>query len=90
MNEKQKHMARGALGLRDGKKKSYRNRFFVNTTGDLYPEWVDLQEKGMAVGRPAYKGMYYFFLTLKGAQAALEPGESLDEEDFPGVANGGI
>jgi hypothetical protein len=78
-------LARHALGLVHGNKKSYRNRFFVSPSGDGFADWVAMTHAGMADWhtRPKSLSGDAFTLTRRGAEAALFPGETLDPEDFP-------
>jgi hypothetical protein len=81
MNEKQKGLARHALGLPNDSKRSYRNRYVISRDN---PDWKALVASGHAAiittGYVAPTALFY--LTKKGAEAALETGESLDPEDF--------
>lgn len=84
MTPNQIDLARHALGLRDGIKKSYRNYFVAGTYHDDYPEWMAMAANGFAIQSDGRKnGDYTFWLTPAGATAALKPGEKLDPEDFP-------
>jgi hypothetical protein len=82
MSPKQKEMARHALGLPNDNKRSYRNRYVVSRDN---ADWKALLASGHAkietLGFVAPTALFY--LTRKGAEAALEPGETLDAEDFP-------
>jgi hypothetical protein len=78
-------MARHALGL-DGSRKSYRNRYFAPHNSEALKAWHDLAVKGLAEtgGTRAPAGSPVFCcLTRRGAEAVLEPGETLCPEDFP-------
>jgi len=86
MSPDEDNLARHALGLPNERNRSYRNRYF--TTED-HVIWSLMRQHGLAlwhpqprIGEPAY-GMFY--LTKAGANAALRPGETLDDEDFPDV-----
>jgi hypothetical protein len=86
LTPKQRSLARHALGLTDGRKQSYRNRFVADAAHEDHPEWMRMVRKGAASYRAAqamFGGSDLFWLTQAGAQAALEPGELLDPEDFP-------
>jgi hypothetical protein len=82
---KQKEMARHALGLPNAQKRSYRNRYVVSRDN---ADWKALLASGHAgietTGYVAPTALFY--LTPKGARAALDLGESLDPEDFPAAA----
>lgn len=77
---RQCELARNALGLRDGIKKSYRNRFLAG------PADVDEWRK-MVVAGDAIEGTHtdigvWFYLKRSGAETVLRKGEELDAEDF--------
>lgn len=85
MNHHERKLIRHALGLEHGKKKSYRNRYYV----PMYkvPEfdlWRGLEKKGLAysLGSPATGDQVAFRVTLAGAIGVLRVGETLDGEDF--------
>lgn len=84
MTPTQKKLARHALGLTNPKAngETYRNRF-ICTPADNYYEWRILEEAGLATRKPFAAGDIVFMLTRAGAELALDPGESLDPEDFP-------
>jgi hypothetical protein len=83
MNLGQRKLARHALGLWDGAKRSYRNRYFCTEGCPAYREWMQMVEAGEAVN-PAMNGkLEMFYLTHAAALAVLESGETLDPEDFP-------
>lgn len=84
MNEKQKELARHALGLPNDKHTSYRNRFCIGAGGDGYAEWMEMVEKGWATRRlgPNWGGSDMFYLTLEGAKLALDRREHLAREDW--------
>jgi hypothetical protein len=83
---RQRELARHALGLTDGRTRSYRNAFVCGKSHPDFADWKRMVRKGLASGRSGkamFGGDDVFWLTRKGAQAALGPGESLDPEDFP-------
>ena len=89
MTPQQKHLARHALGLPSKTKRSYRNRYYATPKTPHDAEWVEMVEAGYAKVLPASEpdeSLNFFWLTRKGADAALEPGETLDPEDFPAQA----
>lgn len=88
MTPRQKELARHALGLKDGRKKSYRNRFFAGQGHPDYDDWIGLVRAGHAIkhSRRPVNGDFLFTLTTAGAQAVLEPAETLCPEDFPEAA----
>lgn len=89
MSPKQKELARHALGLPNGKRRSYRNRFVTGPGPGCtdHAEWMAMVEAGEAGRRDGktlcFDGADLFWLTPSGAQAALEPREKLCPEDFP-------
>ena len=83
MTPAQIRLARAALGLPNNYRRSYRNRFF---TVEPHPGWEAMVAAGLAttVVDPAMTACPHgYFLTRAGAEAALEPRERLDREDFP-------
>lgn len=85
MTPTQIDLARAALGLRDGRKTSCKNRFFCFGGAPDHAEWSEMVTNGEAMLRPAEgsSGLDAFVLTRIGAERALAPGELLDPEDFP-------
>ncbi|GGC90765.1 hypothetical protein [Chelatococcus reniformis] len=90
MTPDQRELARHALGLPNDRRRSYRNRFFVNSRGvraqpGTYGAWMDLVASGDAMHEPAAPGksLDLFWLTRTGAEKVLGKGERLDLEDFP-------
>ncbi len=81
MSPEERDLARHALGLSKRKRRSWRNHFVCATD----PHWERLVEAGLATVRRSAEpgGMHTYRLTRDGAEAALEPGDSLDPEDFP-------
>lgn len=76
--------ARHALGLPNKLRKSYRNRYVVSQSTETGEIWMGMFIKGAADLDPDWPGSNcLFFLTRKGALAALNKGERLCEEDFP-------
>lgn len=78
MTDEERELARHALGLPNVNRQSYRNRYF---TGPSHPVWNRMVAKGLAVFE-----INMYALRLEGARAALEPGETLDLEDFPALS----
>ncbi len=92
LTEAQRAMARHALGLTDGRKVSYRNRYVVGIGTTQEAEWNALVQVGGAERGQNGIAVVGFCLTAAGANAALDRGESLDCEDFPAgraALNGG-
>jgi hypothetical protein len=89
MTPRQKELARHALGLPNAAKRSYRNRFFTAPTiaNPDFVDWSSMVAIGCAQGVRETETMARFWLTRKGADAALLRGESLDPEDFPKAVN---
>jgi hypothetical protein len=80
MTERQRKMARHALGLPNQARQSYRNRFIAKMG---HADWEDWQAM-VAAGHADYdSAVATFSLTLPGAWEALDPKEKLDREDFP-------
>lgn len=80
MTPEQKTLARHALGLPNKDKRSYRNRYYTGPADQCWDAMFAADEAGMEI---LGSGRRWFWLTHKGARAALEPGESLCPEDFP-------
>ena len=92
LTPRQRSMMRHALGLDNDVKQTYRNRYWLAwTTEPDHALWVNLVQQGLAgviEPHPATiktpkTDLTGFYLTLDGARAVLEPGETLDPEDFP-------
>ena len=81
----ERRLARHALGLPNFRGRSYRNRFVVSyAPGRTYPAWDRMVDKGWAEqSARVIGGTCWFWLTREGAELALDPGETLDPEDFP-------
>jgi hypothetical protein len=81
MDAQKRSMARHALGLPNHCKRSFRNRYHTHASSDAWHEWTALCDAGLAVFS---RGTRYdlFSLTRAGAEMVLEPGETLDLEDF--------
>ncbi|MCW2242231.1 hypothetical protein [Azospirillum canadense] len=88
MTNRQISLARHALGLDGRRTVSYRNRFVSGELHHDHPEWIDMVAQGYAQVRwGKHTGDDdLFWLTRKGAERALLPGERLDTEDFPAAA----
>lgn len=82
LNNLQRRLARHALGLPNGRKRSYRNYYQSALRGEEYNAWLGMTERGLAEMR-LDGSTAAFKLTRLGAGEALEPGESLCTEDFP-------
>lgn len=84
LTDQQRALARHALGI-EGRRQSYRNHYVVDAGTD-HEAWCAMVEAGLArrrPGNPLTGGMDLFRLTRAGAEAAIDPGERLDPEDFP-------
>jgi hypothetical protein len=86
MTQKQIELIRHALGLGRGHTVSYRRYFVAGGGHEDHEDWLAMERDGCAIQRkfsvlPA--GDVLFIVTRKGAEAALQPGESLCAEDFP-------
>lgn len=86
MTKEQIELARHALGLDGRRTCSYRNYFTCSADHKDWDEWQRMTMEGHAkyylAKRLHLGGDDLFKLTLKGAKAALLPGETLDKEDF--------
>lgn len=83
LNELQTRLARHALGLPNPHSKSYRNRYSCPSQGEDLNAWLGMAERGLATEANVASLLRHFELTLVGARAALQAGETLDQEDFP-------
>lgn len=81
MKHRQITLARHALGLPNDRRRSYRNRYFAPAGMDVENEWNDMVSHGWAERGDGIRSIA-FWLTRSGAEMALDPGESLDMEDF--------
>jgi hypothetical protein len=83
MNERQRGLARHALGLPNRKNTSYRNHFCAGPGHLDYPEWLRMVAEGYAVRKtgPNWGGDDMFFLTLKGGLLARDKKEHLSREE---------
>jgi hypothetical protein len=83
MTDKQRQLARHALGFPNKKNTSYRNHFCTGEGSTDYPEWLEMVANGEAVRRtgPYWGGDDMFYLTLKGGLAARDPKEHLSPEE---------
>lgn len=85
MTERQKGLARHALGLPNKSHTSYRNHFCAGPGHNDWQDWLDLVSKGLArTSGPSQMlgGDSMFYLTLKSARQCLLAGEKLDKDDF--------
>ena len=85
MTAEQKALARHALGLPNGARRSYRNRYVASNGTSAWKDWQELVGRGLAVAGHLGTERAIFHLTTAGARAALTLGERLCPEDFPGV-----
>jgi hypothetical protein len=88
MTPEQIKMARSALGLPNGMKRSYRNRYCAALGSATERAWNDLVRRGHAERGIEQVQTAIFYLTESGARIAIDPTESLDPEDFPPVTSG--
>jgi hypothetical protein len=86
MTPRQRELARHALGLPNDRDRSYRNRYTAGKGHSEYANWLAMVAGGAAVRTTSqsYGGADLFELTLEGAEAVLQDGETLDPEDFGG------
>lgn len=89
LTPRQLALARHALGLPNGKRRSYRNHYVVGPHSSAHAEWTAMVADGLAFRNNHISGSQMlgkddlFHLTRVGAEDALEPDETLDLEDFP-------
>jgi hypothetical protein len=84
LTPRERELARHALGLDGRRARSYRNRNSCTATTPNGFCWLGMVARGLAIVVPMPKSATdFFYLTRAGAEAALEPGEELDDEDFP-------
>ncbi len=85
LTDEQRSEARFALGLGFAPKVSQRNEARPQIGARSHDIWRAMAAAGLAVevGSTAYQTT--FRLTRAGADAALEPGESLDPAHFPPI-----
>lgn len=87
MTPTQRELARHALGLGRGVPTAYRNSFVTGPTSNDHKEWMQMVEAGEATRRDGsslpFGGDDLFRLTRKGADAALNRGESLGNGLIP-------
>lgn len=89
LTPRERELARHALGLPNERRQSSRNRFYAPVGSEQNEMLSRLVPQGLCecrrsvVIRPRRVKHDFFTLTRAGAEAALEAGETLDEEDFP-------
>lgn len=84
MTPAQRKIARHALGLPNERMRSYRNRYFAGTRHPAYRNLMGMVHAGLAWREPRNGSSgHLFWLTVEGAQAAIDAGETLCPEDFP-------
>jgi hypothetical protein len=83
VTERQRALARHALGFPNNRNTSYRNHFCAGPGHDDYDEWLQMVAEGLAIKQtgPYWGGDDMFHLTLKAALLAREPKEHLSRED---------
>ena len=83
LTDRQKNLARHALGLPNEKNMTYRNHFWIDRAGDGYNDWQDMVENGFAVKAPGGQNWVgdFFYLTIEGARAVLAPTEHISREE---------
>lgn len=83
MTPDQRKMARHALGLEQGPRVSYRNRYVAGLGSPQEAAWDDLVKRGMAERGHEGLAIVGFHLTEVGARSVLKSDEQLCREDFP-------
>lgn len=81
--------ARHALGLPNLTNRTYRNRFCAGKGHADHAKWKAMVAAGLATVRQnegGLGGQDTFSLTVAGATAALQKGETLSAEGFPEVS----
>lgn len=89
MTPVQRDLARHALGLSSRCKESYRNYFVTGEESTDHPDWLAMVEAGYATRRAGSiltGGDDFFRLTRAGADLALNPGDSLNTQEFQAVS----
>lgn len=86
MTPEQTKLARHALGLPNERRRSYRNRYLAPADAPPCDAWRGMVRDGLAEEGSSTRTGIWFGLTRKGAEAVLEPHESLCPEDFPIVS----
>jgi hypothetical protein len=83
VSDRQRELARHALGFPNRKNTSYRNHFCAGVGHSDYADWEAMVAQGDAVKQtgPHWGGDDMFHLTLQGALAARNPKEHLSRED---------
>lgn len=83
MTDRQRELARHALGLPNQQNTSYRNRFCAGLGHGDYADWLNMVEAGYAVRQTGtiWGDDEMFYLTLKGALLARDKKEHLSAED---------
>ncbi|WP_062220536.1 hypothetical protein [Aureimonas sp. D3] len=85
MTPEQRALARRALGLPNSLARSSRNYTAVHPNALAFAPWMEMVEAGLATVEKVGLSGRVFLLTRAGAEAALEPHERLDPEDFPPI-----
>lgn len=86
LTDKQRELARHALGLPNARRQSYRNHFVTGPGSSDYVAWQAMVAAGFATrraGSPLTGGDDLFRLNRAGAELALIGRERLCPEDFP-------
>jgi hypothetical protein len=85
LTDEQRIQARSALGLGFAPKVSQRNEARPQLGARSHDIWRAMTAAGLAVEAETTAYWTVFRLTRAGADAALEPGESLDPSHFPPI-----
>lgn len=81
-----RNLARVALGLIGRSARVHRNAFMAAQGTADYALWMEMRTSGYARKSDDIAGRAYFWLTPKGAEAALNPGETLIWDTLPDTA----
>lgn len=84
--EAHRNLARLALGLIGRSARAHRNAFMAAQGTADYALWMEMRSSGYARKADDIAGRAYFWLTPLGAEAALNPGESLVWDTLPDTA----
>jgi hypothetical protein len=89
MTPEQTALARGALGLPNDSRKTWRNSLFVRRGSPEHALWTHMVESGVAVNFGPMKTYQpdcdQFSLRLRAAEAVLLPGERIERNNFAGI-----
>lgn len=85
MNERQKELARHALGLPNKQKMTYRNHFVAGSGHPDFHDWLEMTSRGeaaMRTGRAMSGGDPIFYVTPLGLTLAVDLREKVGREEL--------